>query len=278
MADDRTQDSAADRVDTGRAAAERVRTATFPVSRRGYDKREVDRFLARFADWLETGLGDVARSDTVREELARVGDRTKSLLTEAHQIATELQTEAQEKADAVLTEAQEKASELSESAKSAATKLKSEADQHAERTRIEADEYAKETRAEADSVAKRLRAEGQEAIERARAEAEEQARALTVEAGRRREELESMITRLQARRDTVVAELRRLSSELAGTATDHVAEEETRPMDQETPQDELEELEELEDDSEPIGTGSRFEVVADEEEEDARRLDELRNL
>ena len=45
---------------------ERIRKATFPPSRRGYDKREVDKFLNRLADWLETGGGDQARSDTVR--------------------------------------------------------------------------------------------------------------------------------------------------------------------------------------------------------------------
>ena len=30
----------------------RIRSATFPVGRRGYEKREVDRFLNKLADWL----------------------------------------------------------------------------------------------------------------------------------------------------------------------------------------------------------------------------------
>ena len=55
---------------------ERIRTATFGVARRGYDKRQVDRFLEQLADWLETGGGDDARSEVVRTELERVGEQT----------------------------------------------------------------------------------------------------------------------------------------------------------------------------------------------------------
>ena len=44
---------------------DRIRNATFPSSRRGYDKNEVEKFLARLADWLETGAGEESRSDTV---------------------------------------------------------------------------------------------------------------------------------------------------------------------------------------------------------------------
>jgi DivIVA domain-containing protein len=33
---------------------DRIRTPGFALARRGYDKHEVDRFLARLADWLET--------------------------------------------------------------------------------------------------------------------------------------------------------------------------------------------------------------------------------
>ena len=37
---------------------DRIRNATFPAARRGYDKHEVEKFLSRLADWLETGAGD----------------------------------------------------------------------------------------------------------------------------------------------------------------------------------------------------------------------------
>src|SRR5581483_6791560 len=51
---------------------DRIRNATFPTARRGYDKQEVEKFLGRLADWLETGAGDETRSDTVKRELEKV--------------------------------------------------------------------------------------------------------------------------------------------------------------------------------------------------------------
>src|SRR5205814_830532 len=65
---------------------ERVRSATFPVARRGYDKREVDRFLTSLAEWLETGGADQSRNDVIRRELERVGEETGRILTEAHDL------------------------------------------------------------------------------------------------------------------------------------------------------------------------------------------------
>ena len=52
-----------------RDSIDRIRSATFPVGRRGYEKREVDRFLNKLADWLETGGGDQTRAELVRREL-----------------------------------------------------------------------------------------------------------------------------------------------------------------------------------------------------------------
>ena len=46
-----------------RDSIDRIRSATFPVGHRGYEKREVDRFLSRLADWLETGGGDQTRAE-----------------------------------------------------------------------------------------------------------------------------------------------------------------------------------------------------------------------
>ena len=64
---------------------DRIRNATFPTSRRGYDKHEVEKFLARLADWLETGGGDESRSDAVKRELERVGERTGAILSQAEE-------------------------------------------------------------------------------------------------------------------------------------------------------------------------------------------------
>ncbi len=87
---------------------DRIRNATFPSSRRGYDKREVERFLAKLADWLETGGGE-SSSDTVKRELERVGERTGAVLAQAEESARQIRAEAEEDARATIAEAEEKA-------------------------------------------------------------------------------------------------------------------------------------------------------------------------
>jgi DivIVA domain-containing protein len=211
---------------------ERIRTATFAVSRRGYDKREVDRFLERLADWLETGGGDEARSEVVRTELERIGEQTGRILTSAHDAAETLRAEAEAQLE-----------EEKEAARRYESGLRAEADAYSERAHIEADEYASETRGEADSYAARIRNEASaeaatiredaeayaettrsEADEEAAARiqaAETEARQTVDDANRRRDETEKVIADLEGRRNTVLADMQRLSSELVGTATQH---------------------------------------------------------
>src|SRR5215210_5690857 len=125
---------------------ERIRSATFRVARRGYDKREVDRFLAQLAEWLETGGEDDARAERVRHELERIGQQTTKILTDSHDVAEGLRSEAEQAAN-----------QLRDEADAYATNTRSEADAHAERVRIEADEYAGETRGEAETHAAQVR-------------------------------------------------------------------------------------------------------------------------
>src|ERR687892_2933010 len=91
---------------------DRIRNATFPTARRGYEKREVERFLARLADWLETGGGDESRSDTVKRELERVGQRTGAILAQAEESAQQIRAEAEEDARETLAAAGTQADEV----------------------------------------------------------------------------------------------------------------------------------------------------------------------
>src|SRR3954469_7423584 len=84
---------------------DRIRNATFPSSRRGYDRHEVEKFLGRLADWLETGGGDESRSDAVKRELERVGQRTGSILAQAEESAEQIRAEAEEEARGTINSA-----------------------------------------------------------------------------------------------------------------------------------------------------------------------------
>jgi DivIVA domain-containing protein len=211
---------------------ERIRTATFPVARRGYDKREVDRFLAKLADWLETGGDDSARSDLVRRELERIGEQTTKILTDAHAVGDELRLAAQEQAQGIVEASRGEAEEIQTAADRYASSTRTEADTYAERTRIEADTYSEEARGEADAYGARARREADEYAEATRADADQYAEATRAEAdarsgamiddaNRRRDEIEKLIADLEERRDTVIGDMERLSSELVGTATQH---------------------------------------------------------
>lgn len=87
---------------------ERIRSATFKEARRGYERREVDNFLAGLADWLEAGGSDQVRSETVKRELERVGEKTSNILSAAEDTAENLRREAEEKARNIIESAQAK--------------------------------------------------------------------------------------------------------------------------------------------------------------------------
>jgi DivIVA domain-containing protein len=169
---------------------DRIRNATFPAARRGYDKHEVEKFLGRLADWLETGGGDESRSDAVKKELERVGQRTGAILAQAEESAQQIRAEAEEEARGTINSANLEATE----------------------TRTEADNYANETRIAADRQAR-------EAIEAA----ETQARRIVEEANQRREDTEALIGDLIRRRDDVIADTEELSQKLSAAVEQHRA-------------------------------------------------------
>jgi DivIVA domain-containing protein len=233
---------------------DRIRSATFPLARRGYEKREVDGFLDELADWLEAGGADEARTELVRRDLQRIGQQTAKILTDAHDAGERLKAEAAEEARKVTAaataeakrrrdEADRYATETRASADDDAKQMRAEADDYSKRARgeadaysaqgrTEADAYAKSTRERADAYAAKVREEVDEAATRIRSRAErdaEQALAkarreadrVVAEGNQRRAGIEKLISDLEQHRDGVVADIDRLSSALAGTVTQH---------------------------------------------------------
>src|SRR5882757_9445009 len=138
------------RMPVDHTSLDRIRNATFPTAKRGYDKQEVEKFLARLADWLETGAGDESRSDTVKRELERVGQRTGAILAQAEESAQQIRGEAEEEARGTTNVANAEAQET-----------RSEAETYSGETRTGADSYAQETRQDAgqDAATTRQQAE-----------------------------------------------------------------------------------------------------------------------
>ncbi|HWF53394.1 MAG TPA: hypothetical protein VG223_02140 [Solirubrobacteraceae bacterium] len=80
---------------------DRIRNPRFPLTRRGYEPREVDNFMLGLAEWLENGGVDDAGSYAVTRRLERAGETTARLLAaaqaEADQILKEAHGEARQK-------------------------------------------------------------------------------------------------------------------------------------------------------------------------------------
>src|SRR5262245_17733482 len=207
---------------------DRIRNATFPTGRRGYEKREVEKFLARLADWLETGAGDESRSDVVKRELEKVGQRTGAILAQAEESAQQIRGEAEEEARGTVN-----------TANMEATETRTEADNYAHETRTSADVHAQQTRQAADEVLATAEANAQAQARERIEDAEAQARRIVEEGIRRREDIEAVIADLVRRRNDVLADTDELTGKLAAAVSQH------RPTEREDPFDKPEELDPL---------------------------------
>ena len=116
-------------------SGEDVRRATFPQALRGYDREAVHDLLERVADWME-GKGGALSSAApgMREELAKVGERTAGILTAAEEAASNLRGEAAEYAE----------------------RLRADADNESRKARLNASQKMDEMIAEAETKAQRI--------------------------------------------------------------------------------------------------------------------------
>jgi DivIVA domain-containing protein len=167
---------------------DRIRVPGFTMARRGYDKHEVDRFLARLADWLETDAASEIGQMAVTRKLELVGKSTAHILMTTEQESAELRRNSEQECAQMISEAEAAALQ----------------------TREAADEYAKQTRGQADADAQRLAAEAGAA-----------ARETVEEGERRRGQIEAVIADLEVRRDDALTDLDQLRKELGTTIASH---------------------------------------------------------
>jgi DivIVA domain-containing protein len=242
---------------------DRIRNATFPSSRRGYDKHEVEKFLARLADWLETGAGDESRSDTVKRELERVGQRTGAILAQAEESAQQIRAEAEEEARGTINTASMQAEET-----------RAETEKYAADTRTSADAYAQQTRQAAEQDAEAARQQAEQDARETIATAQAQARRIVEEGTQRREDIEAVIADLVRRRNDVLADTEELSAKLTGTVSEHRPEPGSDPFDKPDELDPLdregeEEDEEIEGEVDEAAS-EETQIVDAESEQEAR--------
>lgn len=211
---------------------DRIRSATFPLVRKGYDPAQVETFLGRLADWLEAGGGDEARAEVIKREIDRIGQRTASILAGAEDTAQALRADAEREVASMIDAASAEASKARADADAYAAKVRTDADRYAERQHAEANEHSETTKRAADDYAARTResadadAERRQAVATERAEeiaeaAEKKARRIVNDGSKRRREAETVIADLVKRRNALIDEANRLAAELQAVAASH---------------------------------------------------------
>jgi DivIVA domain-containing protein len=167
---------------------ERLRTPGFALERRGYDRREVDKFLNQLVDWLESDAANEIGQAAVQRKLELVGKSTSHILLTTEQECEDMRRRTQEEC----------------------AELRAQAEAAAQQTRRAADEYGKKVRDKADADARKT---AQDAAAKA---------AATVEEGdRRRAQIEGVIQELQAHREATLGDLERLRGELGTVIGGH---------------------------------------------------------
>lgn len=214
------------------SSIDRLRSATFPLVRKGYDPARVEAFLTRLADWLEQGGGDEARAEVIKREIDRIGERTAAILASAEDTAQTLRADAEREVSAMLDSATAAASKARIDADDYAAKVRADADRYAEEQHAEANEYAEATRQAADGYATKTRdaadadAERQQLVATQRAEeiieaAEKKARRIVNDGSKRRREIEVVIADLVKHRNQTIENANKLGAELQAAAATH---------------------------------------------------------
>jgi DivIVA domain-containing protein len=165
-----------------------LRVQGFTVTRRGYDRREVDRFLDALIEWIETDAAKDLGDRAVQRKLEAVGKSTAHILLTTEKESEELRSHMEEEC----------------------AELRSEAERTSLAVRRNADDYATKTRAKAEEDASRT---GEAAVAKAKR--------IIEEAERRRAQIEANIADLDTRRDGTLRELDRLRGELASILAEH---------------------------------------------------------
>jgi DivIVA domain-containing protein len=190
---------------------------SFALSRRGYDREQVDSFLADLADRLEQaeldreGPAPQPGSEAVRRELELMSKKTAELLAQAEESAERLRSEATQEASRVLARVRDEARGVKESAQESRDAALAES----ERVTREADAYAERVRTEADTDAQALRSQAAAELAEASERAQVEARASVQAEDQERSRLSDELAELAARRDAAREELRKIAGVLA---------------------------------------------------------------
>jgi DivIVA domain-containing protein len=169
-----------------------LRTVTFPVVVRGYDRRAVDGYVTQVNRLIAELEATRSPQSAVENALRRTEDERSDVLKEAYVLAGEVTAAAQREAHELITRAKAEAVEMVVDASDRADRTKAESLEHSAKARAESDRILDAAHAEAEARLQRA----EEEIARMRKEGEAWMRALRIDTnviwGERRDLLEDL--------------------------------------------------------------------------------------
>jgi DivIVA domain-containing protein len=173
-----------------------IRTVSFPVSVRGYDRGSVDAYVIRVNRLIAELEATRSPQAAVRHALEQVEDERAAILGQARQAAEKITAGAQQEAE-----------EMTARARAEAADIVVNASAEADRTRDEADEYVAKAKTEAEEI-----------LAKSRTDAAEQLRRSQEEVAALREEAQAWMHELRIDTEAIWGERRELLDDLREVA------------------------------------------------------------
>ncbi len=173
-----------------------IRTVSFPVSVRGYDRRGVDAYVTRVNRLIAELEATRSPQAAVRHALEEVEGERAAILEQARQAAQEITAGAQQEAEEMIARARAEAADIVVNASA-----------EADRTRDQADLHVAEARTEAEGI-----------LAKSRTDAAEQLRRSQEEVAALREEAQAWMHELRIDTEAIWGERRELLDDLREVA------------------------------------------------------------
>jgi DivIVA domain-containing protein len=155
-------------VSPSRGVPEEIRDVAFHTGVRGYDRREVDRYVERVNRVIAELEITSSPQSAVRHALDRLGEQTSGILQRARETADEISHTARSEAEETVGRAKAEAGDINAEARAEADRILAEAQDNVTRAKSEASAILAKATKEAEEIL--LRADSQTVERRAREE------------------------------------------------------------------------------------------------------------
>ena len=161
----RVYDAESDSPEQGRGLNERqrvpaeIRTVSFPLSVRGYDRRAVDAYITRVNRLIAELEATRSPQAAVTHALEQVEEERAAILAQARQAAEEMTAGARQKAEEMTARARAEAADIVVNASAEADRTRDQADEHVAKARTEAEEIVAKSRTDAAEQLRRSQEE-----------------------------------------------------------------------------------------------------------------------